>query len=87
MNLYIIFKSYLNIHQCKKNSPLLRKKTKQKTKQIKSQQYLSAPVQANEMYLYDLKTLLKNEQYFLSYQQKLFAFVRGFMDSESCSVA
>jgi len=61
---------------------LLRKKKKD----IKSQQYLSAQEQANEMYLYDLKTLVKNEQY-LSYWQNLFASVRGFMDSESCSVA
>lgn len=62
-------------------SPLIRKKD------TKTRHYLSAQEQANEMYLYDLKTVLKNEQYFLSYQQKLFSFVRGFMDSESCAVA
>lgn len=43
--------------------------------------------QEHRKYLYDLKTLLKNEQNFLSSQQKLFVFVRSFMDSESCSVA
>lgn len=43
--------------------------------------------QEYRMYLYGLKTLLKNEQYFLNSQQKLFVFVRGLMDSESCSVA
>lgn len=43
--------------------------------------------QERRMYLYVLKTVLKNEQYFISSQQKLFAFFRGFIDSESCSVA
>lgn len=42
--------------------------------------------QEHRMYLYGLKTLLKNEQYFLNSKKKI-VFVRGFMDSESCSVA